>query len=111
MEKSFDEKCYEVLKKVPAGKVVTYGQIAAALGKIGGAQAVGNALHRNNNSYCKSNIGSKKDLIPCHRVVKSDGSLGGFAFGECKKIDLLKKEGVLVINGKIDLEKYGYRFV
>jgi len=47
--------------------------------------------------------------VPCHRVVKSNGELGGFAFGVEKKIEMLKKEGVVVKNGKVDLDKYFYK--
>ena len=48
--------------------------------------------------------------VPCHRVVKSDGFVGGFASGTRNKIKMLKNEGVEVINGKVDLNKYLYRF-
>lgn len=99
---SFDEKCYEILKKIPKGRVVTYKQIAEKL-KSKAYRAVGNAM--NKNPY----PGSEKGFVPCHRVIKSDGSVGGYALGVKKKISMLKKEGVEVVNSKIDLKKYGYR--
>lgn len=63
-------------------------------------RAVGNAM--NKNPYAPE--------VPCHRVISSDGSLGGFALGPKKKIAMLKKEGVEIKNGKIDLKKYEYKF-
>ena len=87
---SFDEKCYELLKKIPKGKVTTYKEIAKALGTKA-YRAVGSAMNKNPNPI----------KVPCHRVVKSDGSLGGYAYGSENKIKLLKEEGVEVINGKV----------
>ena len=95
---SFNERCYEILKKVPRGKVTTYKEIAQAL-KSKGYRAVGNAM--NKNPYAPK--------IACHRVVCSDGKVGGFALGQKNKIKLLKKEGIKIINGKIDLKKFGFR--
>lgn len=99
MKKDFDYKCYELLKKVPKGKVVTYKEIAKKLGSSG-YRAVGNAMHKNN------------DLknVHCYRVVKSDGTIGGYALGTKRKVELLRKDGILVVNGKIDLKKFGWKF-
>jgi len=94
---NFNEKCYKVLRKVPKGKVTTYGEIARAL-ESKGYRAVGNAM--NKNPYAPE--------VPCHRVVGSDGSMTGFASGIDKKVKILKAEGVEVENGKIDLDKYFY---
>ena len=95
---SFNERCYEVLKKVPKGKVVTYKQIAKKL-RSKGYRAVGNAMNKNPHA----------PKVPCHRVVCSDGKVRGFATGPKKKIAMLKKEGVNVLNNKIDLKKYGFK--
>jgi methylated-DNA-[protein]-cysteine S-methyltransferase len=95
---TFAKQVYIITSKVPKGKVTTYGQIAVTLGKIKGARAVGGALH--NNPFAPK--------VPCHRVVMSNGKLGGFASGTKKKADLLKLEGIEIIGGKIDLNKYGY---
>lgn len=92
----FDQQVYKVLKQIPAGAVATYGDIAKAIGSPKASRAVGNALNRNPHA----------PKVPCHRVVRSDGSLGGYAFGTKKKIALLKKEGVEVKNGKVDLSTY-----
>lgn len=87
---SFSEQCYQLLRKVPKGKVTTYKEIAREL-KSKAYRAVGSAMKKNANA----------PTIPCHRVVKSNGELGGYAFGAKKKIKLLKKEGVLIKNNKI----------
>jgi len=97
----FNEKCYAVLKRVPRGKVTTYGALAKAVGKPKAARAVGNAM--NKNPYAPR--------VPCHRVVGSNGKMVGFASGIGKKIKMLKKERVSVINNKIDLGKFGFKFV
>jgi methylated-DNA-[protein]-cysteine S-methyltransferase len=95
--KSFNERCYQVLKKVPRGRVTTYGHIARAL-HTKAYRAVGNAMKK--NPYAPG--------VPCHRVINSDGSIGGFASGTKKKIQLLKKEGIEIKKGKIDLKKFSY---
>lgn len=94
------ERVYELIKTVPAGKVTTYKVVAEKLGTKA-YRAVGQALK--NNPYAPA--------VPCHRVVRSDGRIGGFmgkTTGEevAKKIALLKSEGVEVIENKIDLNKY-----
>jgi len=97
---NFNEKCYAVLKKVPKGKVTTYGELAKAVGSPKAARAVGNAM--NKNPYAPK--------VPCHRVVGSDGSMTGFASGIKDKIKMLEEEGIKVENEKINLEKYLYKF-
>jgi len=103
MKKSFNERCYKILKKVPKGRVTTYKELARAL-KSKAYRAVGNAM--NKNPY----PGHKKGQVPCHRVVNSDGNIGGFASGTKKKISMLKSEGIKITGGKIDLGKYLYKF-
>ncbi len=95
---NFYESVYEYLKSVPKGKVVTYGMIAAAIGHPRASRQVGNALHRNPQPV----------VIPCHRVVNREGRLApAFAFGgEQVQAELLRGEGVEVINGCVDLSKY-----
>ena len=90
---SFNQKVWALTSRIPAGKVVRYGDIARAL-NCTAYRAVGNAL--NKNPYAPG--------VPCHRVVGSDGSLTGFAGGLEKKRELLKGEGLtLRDNGKVDL--------
>lgn len=93
---SFDQRVYEVVKTIPKGKVATYKAVADKLGSKA-YRAVGQALNRNTNSFCSNN-----PHIPCHRVIASDGNLGGFAFGQEKKIQLLKSEGVRIIDRNVD---------
>mgnify|MGYP001599793118 FL=1 len=90
---SYIEQVYQVVSKVPMGKVMSYGQIAMIIG-YGGPRWVGKVLH--NNPY-----GSEK--VPCHRVVKSDGSLAsGYAFGGIgKQKELLENEGVVFEKEKV----------
>lgn len=92
------KRIYEAVKRIPKGKVATYAQIAAMAGNERMARAVGNALHKN----------PEPGIIPCHRVVDSKGNLAGaFAFGgEKVQEDLLKREGVIVIDGRVDLQEY-----
>ncbi len=98
-KKSFNEGCYEQLKKVPKGKVTTYGELARAVGTKA-YRAVGNAM--NKNPYAPK--------VPCHRVVKSSGDVGGFSSGVKNKIKMLRSEGIEIKNGKIDLKKFLYKF-
>lgn len=79
---TFQESIYRVVKKIPKGKVLTYKQVAEKIGKPGAYRAVGNALNKNRN----------KD-VPCHRVIRSDGKIGGYAWGNKKKKEILKREG------------------
>ena len=97
---TFTERVYEELKKVPKGKVTTYKLLAEKLGTKA-YRAVGSALK--NNPYAPE--------VPCHRVVKSSGKIGGFMGkmnGEevAKKIVLLRNEGVEILGGKVNLEKF-----
>jgi len=96
---NFNERCYTVLRKVPKGKVTTYKAIAHAL-KSRAYRAVGNAT--NKNPYAPK--------VPCHRVVKSNGDVGGFASGAKKKIFMLRKECIEIKKGKINLSRYLYKF-
>lgn len=99
--KSFNEKVFLCCSSIPKGKVSTYKQIAVKIASPHSARAVGNALNKN------PHIGK----IPCHRVVRSDGFVGGYVFGRKKKIKILEKEGVIVLDsGKIDLKKFGWGF-
>ena len=94
-------RIYEAVKQIPSGCVATYGQVALLAGDKKMARAVGNALHKNPDP----------DGIPCYRVVNSKGELAGeFAFGgEGAQAKLLMADGIEVVNGRVDLEKYGVR--
>ena len=95
----FQNKVLNLVKKIPKGRVSTYKDIGKALG-MKCYRAVGMALH-NNKELVK---------IPCHRVICSDGSIGGYSKGVKNKINLLRKEGVEVKDSKVSLWKYLYKF-
>lgn len=82
--KTFAEKVYAVVAKIPRGGTLTYKDVARRAGSPRAYRAVGNILNKNRNP-----------LVPCHRVVRSDGDPGGFAGGRKKKIMMLKREGAL----------------
>jgi methylated-DNA-[protein]-cysteine S-methyltransferase len=83
-----NEDVYELLRKIPAGKVTTYGDLAKALGNPSASRIIGRILSQNPNPI----------KVPCHRVVMSDGKLGGYAYGTAKKRGLLEKEGLSFTN-------------
>ncbi len=89
---SFNEKVWALTSRIPKGKVVTYGQIAAKL-KTRAYRAVGNAL--NKNPYAPE--------VPCHRVVGAAGDLTGFAMGVSKKQEMLAEEGVPFRGKRVDV--------
>jgi methylated-DNA-[protein]-cysteine S-methyltransferase len=96
--KNFSDSVYAMTSQIPMGKVTTYGAIAKAMGVPGAARAVGQALGANPNPI----------VVPCHRVVRSDGVLGGYSGGEGQrtKAKLLAREGVQVTAGKVNLDKF-----
>lgn len=95
------KRIYEAVKKIPRGKVATYGQVAELAGDKKMARAVGNALHRNPDP----------EHIPCYRVVNAKGELAGaFAFGGANvQEQLLAADGIMVVDGRVDLETYGMK--
>ncbi|MBN1544443.1 MGMT family protein [Candidatus Woesearchaeota archaeon] len=102
----FNTRVWELCKRIPEGKVSTYKELARALGTVA-YRAVGNALNRNPRGGWTT---EGPEMIPCHRVVNSDGRVGGFARGTRKKIELLEKEGVRVSDGRVDLKKHLFSF-
>ena len=101
--KPFNQQCYDLLRQIPKGKVVTYADIAHRLG--GKAyQAVGNAMANNPDVI----------IVPCHRVVNSNGAIGKYALGTEKKITLLQEEGVELDTDKgngLNLDKQRHTFL
>ena len=81
----FSRAVYSVVSRIPKGRTMTYAEVAAAAGRPRAVRAVGNILNR--NPFAPE--------VPCHRVIRSDGSLGGFARGPAKKKALLEGEGAL----------------
>lgn len=97
---SFQKMVYEATRKIPQGKVATYRQVASLIGNHKSARAVGNVLNKNPFSY-----------IPCHRVVRCDGKIGGYVRGASQKMKRLRKDGIGDIhNGFINLARYQYDY-
>ncbi|RME57595.1 MAG: MGMT family protein [Candidatus Dadabacteria bacterium] len=95
----FSKQVYFLVSQIPKGKVTTYKELANALGTKG-YRAVGQALHRNPFA----------PKVPCHRVVKENGLVGGYSKGVTKKIKLLKEEGIEIKNFKVtNLEDFLFK--
>ncbi|MBU0476432.1 MGMT family protein [Patescibacteria group bacterium] len=90
MRSNFQKKVFNVVKKIPEGKVLSYKKVAELAGLPLSWRAVGNILNKNEDKR-----------IPCHRVVRADRKIGGYNKGERIKTYLLKKEGIIFKNGKI----------
>jgi methylated-DNA-[protein]-cysteine S-methyltransferase len=88
----FQEKVFQVVKQIPKGKILTYKSVAQKAGSPKAYRAVGNILNKS---------ASWRTKIPCHRVIKSDGRIGGYRYGKNKKASLLKKEGIKLKKGKV----------
>ena len=80
----FKTKIYNIVKEIPKGKTLTYKEVAVRAGHPKAYRAVGNVLNKN---ISKS--------IPCHRVIRSDGKIGGYRDGSRKKVEILQREGYL----------------
>ena len=94
------KKLYQLLSKIPKGKVTTYKELANKL-NTKAYRGIGKVVGLNPDA----------PKVPCHRVVRTDGGLGGYAFGLDKKVKLLKSEGVEVNSGKItDFDNKLYRY-
>ena len=98
MTEEFTRSVYVATSTIPRGKVATYGAIAKAIGRPKAARAVGQALGANPQPI----------VVPCHRVVRSDGTLGGYSGtgGVRTKARLLDREGVSIKAGRIDLGRF-----
>lgn len=97
MKNIFKERVYELTRKIPKGKVATYGQLAKLAGKPKAARAVGVFMRNNPDA----------PHTPCHRVVAKDGNLTGYSLGRGihTKMKMLKEEGVILKGKRVDLEK------
>ena len=96
-----ERQVYKKLLKVPKGKVTTYGELAKAVGLKNGQRVIGQIMNKNPFPV----------IIPCHRVVKSDGNIGGYFYGQDIKTKMLSDEGIAIKNGKIqNWEKAVFRF-
>ena len=98
---NLDKLVYKKLSQVPQGKVTTYSELAKAVGLKNGQRVIGQIMKKNPFPV----------IIPCHRVVKSDGQVGGYAYGIEVKENMLKNEGIKINKGQIlNWEKIFYKF-
>lgn len=98
---SFKDKVYQIVCKIPSGKVSTYKIIAKKAGKEKAFRAVGIILSKSPGM----------PIVPCHRVIRSNGLVGGYAFGLKKKIKLLQKEGIKIESNKVlNFKERVYRY-
>jgi len=105
--RNFYEKVFELCRKVPKGKVISYKAIAEKLGTKA-YRAVGTAMNKNPYGILKC---KGKNMVPCHRVVGISGNLVGFAHGLKKKAELLRREGIKIKNNKIEnFDKVLFKF-
>ena len=96
-----DKKIYKKLLQVPSGKITTYGELSRAIGLKNGQRVIGRVM-KNNPFHV---------IVTCHRVVKSNREIGGYAFGVDIKRNMLTKEGICIKNNKIEnFEKSFFRF-
>src|SRR6476619_4531033 len=101
MASSFTTRVLSVVRRIPAGQVATYGDVAAAAGKPRAARAVGNIMK-----------GCTVRGVPCHRVVAAAGRLGGYGGSEALKRALLMAEGIIVAGTRVrecDRKRFIYR--
>ncbi len=83
---AFAQKVYAIVSRIPKGKTLTYSDVAKRAGRSGAARAVGTIMSKNRDRS-----------VPCHRVIRSDGGMGGYAFGgSAKKRAILRKEGFII---------------
>lgn len=85
MKKTFSEKVINIVANIPRGKILTYAEVAQRAGSVHAYRAVGNVLNKNHNPK-----------IPCHRVIRSDGALGGYNRGAEQKKEILRQEKVVI---------------
>ncbi|HSB50246.1 MAG TPA: MGMT family protein [Nitrosopumilaceae archaeon] len=98
---NIEQLVYKKLLQVPKGKVTTYGELAKAVGLKNGQRSIGRIMNKNPYPV----------IVPCHRVVNSNGKIGGYAYGQDVKTNMLSKEGIEIQNGKIlDFEKRIFKF-
>ena len=96
----FQQRVYNAVRLIPRGKVSTYKAVARTIGRPNSSRAVGNALNKNRDSS-----------VPCHRVIRSDGFIGGYNRGLKEKIIKLKLEGIKIKNQRIDNRQRLWYFI
>lgn len=94
----FAARVLSVVRRIPRGRVATYGDVARAAGKPGAARAVGNVMRT-----------CGRPDVPCHRVIAAGGKLGGYGGSQSIKRGLLSNEGVIVRGTRIQMSQFGWR--
>ena len=97
---NLEHEVYKKLLQVPKGKVTTYSELAKAVGLKNGQRTIGRIMSKNPFPV----------IVPCHRVILSNGKIGGYAWGEKIKTNMLSKEGIKIKKGKILDSDNIYRF-
>lgn len=105
MRSDFTKKVLEIVAQIPRGSLMTYSQVAKAAGSSKAYRAVGSILNRNYREKEWQLPLEEIEPVPCHRVIRSDGHIGGYARGDKDKIRLLELEGHVINNGRIKLPK------
>jgi methylated-DNA-[protein]-cysteine S-methyltransferase len=95
---AFTARVLTVVRRIPRGRVATYGDVARAAGAPGAARAVGNVMRT-----------CGRPDVPCHRVIAAGGKLGGYGGSEAVKKGLLIGEGVIVRGSRISMKTFGWR--
>ena len=99
MNRSFGKKVLAVTARISAGRIMTYGEVARAAGRPRAARAVGNILRENPRPFYK--FQRRIQPIPCHRVIRADGKVGGYSGSPNAKARLLKREGIEIRAGRM----------
>jgi O-6-methylguanine DNA methyltransferase len=94
---AFAQRVLNIVRRIPAGRVATYGEIAAMAGHEGAARAVGNIMK-----------GCDRPDVPCHRVIAAGGRIGGYGGNEHVKRAMLVAEGVAVRGSRVDVKNFGW---
>lgn len=105
----FTKRVLDVVAKIPQGELMTYAQVAILAGSPRAYRSVGSILNRNFRAREWQLPLEEFDPVPCHRVIRSDGYLGGYALGSKAKERILVKEGHAVVNGKIKIMNQSYQ--
>lgn len=103
IKKDFSKKVLEIVAKIPSGQLLTYHQVAKMAGSAKAYRAVGSILNRNYRQKEWQLPLENTEPIPCHRVIRSDGVIGGYAKGSKSKAKILEAEGHTIINNRIKI--------
>lgn len=103
MKNDFTRNVLTIVGKIPKGKLMTYAQVAKNANSPRAYRAVGSILNRNYRMAAKQLPIKDFRPVPCHRVIRSDGHVGGYALGQLSKEKILRQEGHIINNHKIEM--------